>query len=152
MSTPLATPAVTRETFSISLRLLDGYAFRVTFDDDHLDGLTTDELAPLGDDRGPSPSRLLAVAIANCLGASLLHCLRKGRVDVKELEVSAVTTFARNEKGRLRIERIVVLLDPRVPPDQRDRLSRCTSIFEDYCIVTESVRQGIDVRVSVTTT
>lgn len=148
-TTPLA-PRTESETFSISLQLLGGYAFRVQFDDD-LDDLITDETGPLGDDRGPSPSRLLTAAVANCLGASLVHCLRKGRVQIKKLEVSAITTLARNEQGRLRIERIVVLIDPDIPAEQRDRLQRCTSLFEDYCIVTESVRHGIDVRVSVTT-
>jgi hypothetical protein len=28
-------------------------------------------------------------------------------------------------------------------------LARCERLFEDYCIVTESVRHGIDVNVSV---
>jgi len=139
------------ETFAISLQLLDGYAFRIEFDDEHQQPLTTDEPSPLGEDRGPSPSRLLAAAVANCLAASLLHCLRRARVPVAGLEASAVTTLGRNERGRLRIERIAVLLDPRIAPEHIDRLSRCGTLFEDFCIVTESVRQGIDVRVSVAT-
>jgi len=30
------------------------------------------------------------------------------------------------------------------------RLERCASLFEDFCVVTESVRKGIPVNVSVT--
>ena len=33
--------------------------------------------------------------------------------------------------------------------ESSDRLRRCSTLFEDSCIVTESVRHGIDVRVSV---
>lgn len=150
MTTPVAVPSTTiRETFSVSLKLLDGYAFRVEFDDDWLDAMTTDEASPLGEDRGPAPSRLLATAIANCLAASLLHCLRKGHVSVDGLEASAVTTLKRNDRDRLRIARIDVRLDPRIPSEQRERLSRCVSLFEDYCIVTQSVREGIEINVSV---
>jgi len=149
-STPVL-PAAGTETFTVSLQLLDGYAFRVQFGDEGVHPITTDERLPLGDDRGPSPSRLLAAAVANCLAASLLHCLRKVRVPIGGLEASAVTTLGRNARGRLRIERIVVLLDPRIAPEHIDRLSRCVTLFEDFCIVTESVKQGIDVHVTVAT-
>ena len=148
---PVLPAAEGTETFAVSLTLLDGYAFRVEFDDEQLQPLTTDEHSPLGDDRGPSPSRLLAAAVANCLAVSLLHCLRKARVPVVGLEASAVTTLGRNARGRLRIERIVVLLDPRIAPEHMNRLSRCVTLFEDFCIVTESVKQGIDVHVTVAT-
>jgi uncharacterized OsmC-like protein len=140
------------ETFTVSLRLLDASAFRVDFNEPGIAPLTTDEPSPLGLAEGPSPSRLLAAAITNCLAASLLHCLRRARVPVEGMEASAVTTIVRNARGRLRIKRIAVLLDPRIPADQADRLSRCQALFEDYCTVTASVREGIDVRVSVVTT
>jgi organic hydroperoxide reductase OsmC/OhrA len=152
MTTTTSVPHVAgTETFAVSLQLIDGYAFRVEFDDEALDPITTDERLPLGDDRGPSPSRLLAAAVANCLAASLLHCLRRAKVPIDGLEASAVTTLGRNEQGRLRIERIVVLLDPRISAEHTNRLSRCISLFEDFCTVTESVRQGFDVRVTIAT-
>lgn len=89
--------------------------------------------------------------MANCLAASLLHGLRKSQVPVESLEASAVTTLARNPQGRLRIERIMVLLDPRIARDHIARLSRCITLFENYCVVTESARQGIDVHVTIAT-
>jgi uncharacterized OsmC-like protein len=136
-------------SFAVSLKLLDGYAFRVDFDSKSLDPLVTDEPAPLGEDQGPSPSRLLVAAVANCLAASLLHCLRKSGVTVESLEAKAVGTMSRNEYGRWRVERIAVLLDPSIPREALAALEVCTERFEDYCIVTESVRQGIDVQVTV---
>lgn len=136
-------------TFSVSLTLLDGYAFRVDFGDEGVEPLRTDEAPPLGHGAGPSPSQLLAAAVVNCLASSLLFCLRKSRVAVSTLEATVVVTLGRTDRGRLRVERLRVLLDPHVPAHDRDQLSRCRDLFEDYCVVTESVRRGIDVQVSV---
>jgi len=100
--------------FSISLNLLDGYTFRADFDDASLEPLYTDEPKPLGSGSGPSPSRLLATALTNCLASSLLHCLRRSRVEIEHLSAKATVTVGRNKRGRLRIERIAVQLEPSV--------------------------------------
>ena len=47
------------------------------------------------------------------------------------------------------IAELRVDLSPDVPEHERDRLSRCLDLFEDFCIVTQSVRDGIDVDVRV---
>ena len=98
--------------------------------------------------RGPNPARLLA-AVGSCLGASLLFCLRKARVDVRQLRTSVEGTIVRNERGRLRIGAIRVRLAPEVAPDQRDRMGRSLELFEDFCTVTQSIRQGIAVNLEV---
>jgi organic hydroperoxide reductase OsmC/OhrA len=146
---PVLTAAHETETFCVNVQLLGNLAFRVRFDDERAQPLTTHQRTPAGDDIGPSPSQLLAAAVANCLASSLLHCLLKARVPVEGLEASAVTTLGRNASGRLRIERIVVLLDPRIPKEHAHRLSRCATLFEDFCTVTESVRHGIDIGVNI---
>lgn len=33
----------------------------------------------------------------------------------------------------------------------RERMKRCLDIFEDFCIVTQSVRKGVDVKVELQT-
>ena len=144
-------PRATQEV-AVKLTLLDGYAFRVDFDSDSIEPLVTDEPPPLGQGQGPAPSRLLVAAVANCLAASLMHSLRRAHVRVDKFEASAVATVSRNENGRWRIERIAVLLDPTLPPEHIGTLQTCTERFEDYCIVTESVRHGIDVHVTVAPT
>jgi uncharacterized OsmC-like protein len=58
-----------------SLTREEGFRFRVRFDQDGMGELVTDEPPPLGQGRGPDPSRLLAAAIGNCLAASLLFCI-----------------------------------------------------------------------------
>ena len=56
----------------VTLEQEDDYAFRIRFDDTTLAPLLSDEPAPLGQDRGPNPARLLLASVANCLVASLL--------------------------------------------------------------------------------
>lgn len=138
-------------TIALSLTLRDNYAFTVDFGEDGVPPMTIDEPPPLGHNEGPNPSRVLASAIAGCLGASLLFCLRKARVDVPAMRTEVRVTNGRNEKGRLRVQRVAVRLAPSVPADQQDRMTRCLELFEDFCVVSASVREGIAIDVTVDT-
>lgn len=137
------------ERLYVELTLQEGYAFAVDFGRNGLPDLMLDEPSPLGADRGPNATRVLAAAIGNCLGASLLFCLRKSRIEVKELRTTVEASLVRNDRGRVRIGEIRVRLAPDVVPEQRERMGRCLELFEDFCIVTESVRRGIPVMVDV---
>lgn len=133
----------------IELRQLQDYRFTATFDRPGMPALVTDESAPLGADAGPNPARLLGVAVANCLAASLLFALRKFGNDPAPLHAIADVELARNAQGRLRIPRIAVELRLGVPWQDLKNAGRALAQFEDFCIVTQSVRAGIDVAVRV---
>jgi organic hydroperoxide reductase OsmC/OhrA len=137
--------------FTVELRLQDGYAFTVDFGQESVPDLTLDEPPPLGAGVGPNATRLIAAAIGNCLAASLAFCLRRSRIAVKQLHATVEGTLVRNERGRTRIGEIRVRLAPEVAPEDRDRMDRCLELYEDYCVVTESVRDGIPVAVEVAT-
>ena len=126
-----------------------GYRFRVRFDQEGMPDLITDEPPPLGEGKGPNPSRLLATAVANCLASSLLFCLGKARISLDGLEAEVVTEFTRNEAGRLRIGGIKVRLLPSWTPETAEKAQRCLSIYEDFCVVTQAVRHGLPVEVRV---
>jgi len=144
-----AAPEVERE-FSMVLWLHDDYMQVVEFGMDGVTPLVVDETRPLGAERGPNPARLLGAAVGGCLGASLLYCLRKARVEVKDLRTTVEGTMVRSDRGRLRIGALRVRLAPSVPQaGDRARMARCLDLFEDFCVVTQSVREGIDVAVQV---
>jgi uncharacterized OsmC-like protein len=103
----------------------------------------------LGDERGPNAADLLGAAVGDCLAASLVFCLRKARVAVNGLTAHVATHLTRNEKGRFRIGGIDVELVPDVGEVDRERLARCEELFEEFCVVTASVRKGIAVNVSI---
>ena len=127
----------------------DHFRFDVTFDDVTWAPIVVDEPQPLGTGAGPNAARLLAAAVGNCLSASLLLCLEKARVDLLDLRARVDGVMERNEQGRYRIGRMQVTIVPTVEGEPTKRYDRCLDIFEDFCIVTQSVRQGIDVDVSV---
>ncbi|MGE5802223.1 MAG: OsmC family protein [Gemmatimonadota bacterium] len=137
------------ERFEVALTLRDGYAFTVDFAAGEGASLVVDELPPLGEANGPNPARLLAAAVGSCLSASLLYCLRKSRIEVGHLRTTVEGTIVRNDRGRLRIGGLRVRLAPEATPEQRERMGRCLDLFQDFCLVTESVREGIAVDVEV---
>jgi organic hydroperoxide reductase OsmC/OhrA len=141
---------MTDDTTTVTMELREGYEFAVDFGDASHTTLLVDEPAPLGGGHGPNAARLLAAAVGNCLSASALLCLRKARIEVHGMRTVVRTSMQRNEHGRLRIGSIAVELSPVVAPDDAARIGRCLDLFEDFCIVTQSVRGGIDVDVQVT--
>lgn len=136
--------------YKVSLRYSRGYEFVATFSDDEaLPPIVFDEPAPLGEGSGPNAAAVLAAAVGNCLAASFAFCLRKVRLEPLDLNAEVVAHVARNAQGRFRIKGIDVELAPQVFEEDRPRLQRCEQLFEDFCIVTESVRRGIPVNVKV---
>jgi uncharacterized OsmC-like protein len=112
--------------------------------------LTVDEPTPLGRSAGPNAADLLAAAVGNCLSASLLMCLQKSRAEVRSLSATVTARIERNEKGRLRIAGLDVEIVPELGPEDAAKLERCRGLFEEFCTVTASIRQGIPVDVRVT--
>jgi uncharacterized OsmC-like protein len=69
-----------------------------------------------------------------------------------DLGVRVDGTTARNDAGRFGVTGLNVRLSPTATAADRERINRCVALFEDLCIVTGSVRQGIAVHVEVTPT
>ena len=135
------------EALHLTMELQDGYRFLVDFHQDGVAPLVMDEPAPLGDGSGPNAARMLAAGVGNCLSASVLYCLRRARSDVHAMRTTVTTAMRRTDAGRLRLCAIRVLIVPVVDAADQVRMRRCLELFEDFCVVTQSVRGGIDVDV-----
>src|SRR5690625_6506194 len=77
------------QEFAITLDWRGGYEFTVDFELDGVPPLLTDESPPLGEGVGPSPARLLAAAVGNCMSASLKFCLDKARSEEHTSELQS---------------------------------------------------------------
>ena len=138
-----------RETIQLTITQESDYAFRVAFDDTALPSLLADEAPPLGSGKGPDPGRLLGAAIGNCLSASLLFALRKFKNQPGTIVARVRIEHARNERKRLRIGKVAVEIAlPEAAADYAE-IERILAQFEQFCTVTESVRVGIPVEVTV---
>jgi organic hydroperoxide reductase OsmC/OhrA len=134
--------------FSVQIEQIDGFEFRVRFDKEQFAELRLDEPPPLGRDAAPNAARILAAAIGNCLSASLVFCLKRAGVSLEGLRSDVQVQIVRNDQKRLRIGAVDVTLHPRLAASS-EPLQKCLASFEDFCIVTQSVRDGVDVRVHV---
>lgn len=137
-----------KETFSLTLERDTNFAFKARFDG--IPSLLIDEPEPLGSSLGPNASRLLGAAVGYCLSASLLFCLQKARLEVGQITTMVTGTYRRNERGRKRVGKLAVQIALDLTDPHPQRLKRCLDIFEDYCVVTASVRKGIEITVTVT--
>jgi uncharacterized OsmC-like protein len=134
----------------VTVSLARNYEFTASFEQFPDGGpILLDEPPPLGQGHGPNATALLAAAVGNCLAASLAFCLRKSRAELNDLKAAVSARVTRNQAGRMRITGIEVELTPSLAPGEGDRLDRCSKLFEDFCVVTASVRQGIPVTVTV---
>lgn len=134
---------------SITLTRQDRYRFLVDFGPG-LAPLVADEPPPLGTGAGPSPTQLLAAAVANCLSASLVFAHTKFKEDPGTLTTTATCTIDRNERNRLRVTGINVTLKLGVKPESLAQLDRALAQFEDFCTVSQSVKTGIPLHITVT--
>jgi len=135
--------------FTIHLEQLEDYQIRVHFDWKKAADLLMDEPPPLGGTAGPNASRLLAAAAANCMTASLLYCLSKDAPPAHSVRTEASCVLVRNERKRARIGRMEVKLVVSDALAESARFNRCKDLFEDFCVVSSSIRQGIPIRVEV---
>jgi uncharacterized OsmC-like protein len=135
--------------FTLHLEQVEDFEFKVRFDWPDIPDLLLDEPAPLGSQAGPNAARLIAAGVANCLSASLLFCLQKSRNTPDGVSATVTGSIDRNDKGRLRLVGIEVDLKLSGISGDRSRLERCFSLFEDYCVVTQAVRDGIPIGVRV---
>ncbi len=114
--------------------------------DCYIDDTHIDEVDMLG----PNPSRMLGLALLGCLSASFIFCLKKKNLTLDNLSAEAELTIARNEKGFWRVMKVDVDINIKISdPATRKRADQCKKMFEQYCIVTQAVREGIDVEVNL---
>jgi uncharacterized OsmC-like protein len=133
---------------TVSMEQIEDYEFKVKFDWDNVAELTMDEPEPVGSRKGPNASRVLAAAVGNCLTASLLFCLQKARVETTGVKTTVTGSLIRNENKRLRVGGFDVRIAIEGLADV-ERAQRCLELFEDFCVVTASVRNGVKVNVEV---
>jgi organic hydroperoxide reductase OsmC/OhrA len=133
----------------VQLELQSGYVFDVDFGLPNVSPLKTDATPPLGTGGGPDSEMLLMAAVANCLAASLAFALRKYKNEDVPMRAKVHGQVVRNEAGRLRMHSMMVDIRLGVPVSTLRLAQRALQQYEDFCVVTQSVRAAIPVEVQV---
>ena len=136
------------QTVSATITQQNNYQFLVDFGAG-VAALQTDEHPPLGAGEGPSPSQLLVAAVINCLSASLFFALQKFKQDAGGITTTGSARIGRDQDNRLRVQEIAVTIKLGRRGGEIEHLERILSQFEAFCTVTQSVRLGIPVAVTV---
>ena len=133
---------------SITIKQEADYRFTIDFGP-LMPRLQVDEAEPIGRGEGPCPEQLLVAGVANCLCASLVFALGKFKQDASGLGAEASCEIGRNADGRLRIEGVTVDISLGAAIVDPDRTARAIAQFERFCTVSESVKAGVPVAVTV---
>jgi putative redox protein len=99
-----------------------------------------------GGTAGPSPTELLATALAGCMAVDLAHILTRGRHPFTALRSKLVADRSPGEPHRLTAVSLHFAIEGNVP---RDAVTRAVQLSRDkYCSVWNSMRQDIDLQVT----
>jgi putative redox protein len=119
----------------------------------HFDNIQLDEPESFhGTDIGPSPVEYYLIGIGGCLGSTFTYCLQKQKVEIDSLEV-VVDGQLKHASPNMSLQLInieVELLITVKDGQPSDKIEQCVKTFQDYCVVSNSITQGVplDVKIS----
>lgn len=139
---------MTGKTIRVELSQRHDYRFDIAFGGD-APILTSDEPVPLGTGLGPSPVQILCAAVGNCLSDSLLFAFRKFKQEPEPIRCVVTAEVGRNADNRLRVLAMTAQIRMGVEAAALQQVEHVLAQFEEFCTVTQSVRQGIPITVEV---
>ena len=136
------------KTITVELRQRSNYQFDIEFSEG-MPQLMSDESAPLGEGKGPSPVQMLAASVGNCLSDSLFFALAKFKQKPEPIHTTVNALVGRNAEGRMRVLNIEAKMHLGVEARKLEHLDRALEQFQEFCTVTQSVGQGIPIHIRV---
>jgi len=103
-----------------------------------------------GTDLGPSAVEYLLIGIGGCLGTTFIYCLQKNNIELETFEVVVDGTLSHTgPKMLLRLAKVDVNL--KFTPKEvnsDEEINRCMKEFTEYCVVTNSIANGLPINVN----
>ena len=78
-----------------------------------------------------------------------MYSARKAGLSLGPIHAKIHTQIPPNEHDFQRVVEVEVEIDPNVSRAEKEQAARWMESFEDFCIVTQRMREGIDVSVRV---
>lgn len=106
-----------------------------------------------GDDDHPAPVDFLLMSLASCQASVLQQCLERNGVEEYRIECEAVLDEYDIDENppdemsahtALRVGHITVTMALETTERFKDTANRCLTVYDDGCIVGQSLRGGID--------
>ena len=105
-----------------------------------------------GTDLGPSAIEYLLVGIGGCLGTTFIYCLQKGNIELNECKVLIDGNLSHvGPNNRLKLVNVDVEMKFSAKETaSEDIINKCLKDFRENCIVTNSIADGLPIKVNCT--
>lgn len=103
-----------------------------------------------GTDLGPSSVEYLLIGIGGCLGTTFIYCLQKRNIKMKSVEIVVDGKLSHvGPKMLLRLTKVdaEIKFKPEENASSED-IKLCIKNFREYCIVSNSIADGININVN----
>ena len=118
----------------------------------HFDGIHLDEPESFhGNDIGPSPVEYFLIGIGGCLGSTFTYCLKKQGIKIDALDV-VVDGQLKHLGPKMSLQLVNIeaeLIITAKDGESSGKIEQCIKTFRDYCIVSNSITQGVPLDVTV---
>jgi len=112
---------------------------------------SVDEPTPFhGMDLGPSSVEYVLIGIGGCLGTSFIYCLQKRNIKMKSVEIVVDGKLSHvGPKMLLRLTKVdaEIKFKPEENASSED-IFECIKNFREYCIVSNSIVDGLPINVN----
>jgi len=103
-----------------------------------------------GTDLGPSSVEYLLIGIGGCLGTTFMYCLQKRNIKMKSVEIEIDGKLSHvGPKLLLRLTKVDVEI--KFIPEENassEEIFECIKNFREYCIVSNSIADGLPINVN----
>ncbi len=117
------------------------------------DDFNVDEPASFhGTNLGPSAVEYLLVGIGGCLGTTFIYCLQKMNIELNACNVLVDGKLSHiGPKKRLKLVNVDVEIKFSAKgTTSKERINECIKDFRENCIVTNSIADGLPIKVNCT--
>jgi uncharacterized OsmC-like protein len=105
-----------------------------------------------GTDLGPSAVEYLLIGIGGCLGTTFVYCLQNKNIELEDLKIEVDGKLSHSvPKMFLRLASVDVEL--KFTPKEANselEINKCIKTFREYCIISNSIAEGLPINVKCT--
>ena len=106
-----------------------------------------------GTNKGPSPVEYFLIGIGGCIGSTFVFCCKKNNIEIEDISVTidGIITHKEERENLLQFDRIEGKIDfiPKNVSKDEIAIKSCIKDFQKYCVVSNSIQQGIPMNVQV---
>ncbi|MGV9173528.1 MAG: OsmC family protein [Promethearchaeia archaeon] len=106
-----------------------------------------------GTNKGPSPVEYFLLGIGGCMASTFVFCCQKNEIEIHDISITidGQLTHREDRENLLQFQKIegYIMFIPKHGEQNKQAIKQCINDFQKYCVVSNSLRQGIPLSVNV---